>query len=253
VITNNNFTTECKGTTDNDGHDFVNSPNDIDCQASITSDETSVEHPNDSALVDSEQHSEKMTTNIVCANNRPINKHTNTAIKLCYMALFTATLSGGKFALSFIPNVEIVTLLIIVYASVFGIWYILPATIVFCLIEVLLYGFGYWFITYTLYWPLLGITASILLRNKKLWVAILLALLSTALFGLLSTLIDTSLAILSSGQLHAFVRVFVLTYIKGAWFYVVHIVSNCTLIAVLYVPLCRLLTRIRNEQLTLLR
>ena len=64
------------------------------------------------------------------------------------VAVMSALLTALKFALSFIPNVEVVTLLIMVYAAVFGAAYALPAVLVFCAVEVAIYGAGSWVVLY---------------------------------------------------------------------------------------------------------
>ena len=44
-----------------------------------------------------------------------------TGKKIAVIALMSATLTGGKMAMSFIPNVEPVSILLALYAYVFGI------------------------------------------------------------------------------------------------------------------------------------
>ena len=46
----------------------------------------------------------------------------NTAKELAQLAVFVALVIAAQFALSFIPGVEIVTLLFVVYAFTFGIY-----------------------------------------------------------------------------------------------------------------------------------
>ena len=69
------------------------------------------------------------------------SSHRDRALKLALIAIMAATLEGGKLALSFIPNVEIVTLLCAVYGYVFG-FYGIIATYIFVGIETLIWEIG---------------------------------------------------------------------------------------------------------------
>ena len=70
--------------------------------------------------------------------------------------LMAASLTVLKMAMSPLPNIEPVSLLVMVYAMVFGrqvIWIVLP----FVAVEGLLYGFGpLWWPGYLYVWPLWG-------------------------------------------------------------------------------------------------
>lgn len=108
------------------------------------------------------------------------------------VAVMAALLTALKFALSFIPNVEVVTLLITVYAAVFGAAYVFPAVLVFCAVEVAIYGVGSWVILYFVYWPLLAaLSCLILSRKRSAIVAAVTAAVMSAFFGVLSACCDT--------------------------------------------------------------
>ncbi|MEG2451219.1 MAG: hypothetical protein RSB09_05730, partial [Clostridia bacterium] len=129
-------------------------------------------------------------------------------------ALMAASLTALKFALSFIPNVEVVTVLIMVYATTFGFLQTFVATLVFCAVEVGIYGVGTWVLLYFIYWPLLAFLASALLKRGNVVVAVVVAGIMSALFGLLSACADTLLlsAGLSSADLSKY---FVAYYLRG--------------------------------------
>lgn len=86
------------------------------------------------------------------------------------IGVMIATIEAAKMALSVIPGVEIVTLLIILYSLTFGkkIYYVLAA---FVLIEGCLYGFGVWWIMYLYIWPLLAFLTQMFWKNESviLW------------------------------------------------------------------------------------
>jgi energy-coupling factor transport system substrate-specific component len=78
---------------------------------------------------------------------------------------FGALLFVAQVALSFLPNIELVSILVIVYTLVFQgqvIW----TLGVFILLEGLVYGFGTWWVSYLYLWPALaGLTW--LFRNMQ--------------------------------------------------------------------------------------
>lgn len=178
------------------------------------------------------------------------NKNHSAATKIAYIALFAATLTGGKLALSFLPNIEIVTILILVYASVFGLWYVLPATVVFCVTETLLYGFGTWVVAYFIYWNLLGVLASIVLKKRIMWQALVLAAVCTIFFGVLTTAGDVLWVCIGQQDASIFLKLFAAKYTLGLTFYALHLASSVVTVLVLYNPLCRLLERIKNKTLS---
>lgn len=74
---------------------------------------------------------------------------------IALIGILSATMTAGKLALSFIPNVEIVTLLFIVYTIVFGYKKVLLVSLVFTTTEIFIYGFSTWFLVYYMIWPIL--------------------------------------------------------------------------------------------------
>ena len=76
-----------------------------------------------------------------------------TALQAAYIAVCAATLTAGKAALAAIPNVEVVSLLLGVYGYVFGLAGVL-SSLIFCAVEVLIWGAGSWVVLYFIYWPL---------------------------------------------------------------------------------------------------
>ena len=78
-----------------------------------------------------------------------------TVRELVFLALCTAAMFVSQVALSFLPNIELVSLLVIVYTHAFRrkVLYILY---VFALLEGLLYGFTTWWLTYLYVWTILA-------------------------------------------------------------------------------------------------
>lgn len=83
--------------------------------------------------------------------------------KITRIALLSAILYISKVALEFLPNVEIISFLTIIYTLVFGTEAFIIVT-VFNMFELLQWGFGIWWISYLYTWPLLVMAALILKR-----------------------------------------------------------------------------------------
>lgn len=166
--------------------------------------------------------------------------------KLVLIALITAVLSAGKFALAAIPNVEIVTICIIACSYVFGLGIVLPATLIFCVIELSVWGFAPWSISYFIYWPLLAFGAFFMRRlfdkNKVIFPAIT-AMIMSLFFGVITTLVDT----LFYAQGNGFLEFFAAMYIRGLYFFLIHIVSNTIILAILFHPFSKVLVMLRDK------
>ncbi len=169
-----------------------------------------------------------------------IKKGTLSASKhVALVAVMSATLVGGKFALSFVPNIEIVTTLLLVYAFVFGPDAV-AAALVFCTCDMLLYPPSLDVIlAYYIYWPLLTTAGfSLKLAGVKTDAPYLLtALIFTACFGLLTT--ATSHFILGLP--------FWPTYVAGLVFYGLHLVSTLIFMLVAFKPLTRALEKLNRQ------
>lgn len=165
--------------------------------------------------------------------------------KIAVIALIAALLSIVKLALSFIPNVECVTLIIAVFTSVFGIGITLPAVLIFVANEILIYGIGTWVISYFVYWPLLTLGFGICKKFGGKDIAYMItAIIFTIFFGVLTSLIDTGLF---TGFYENFFNRFTVIYIRGIVFYIVHIISNSFVFIFLFSPFKRFVSISSNK------
>ncbi len=161
------------------------------------------------------------------------------------VGIMAATIECGKLALYFLPNVEIVTLLVATFSLVFG-WMGILATVIFVIAEVVLWGVGSWVVTYFIYWPLVALVFALLGRARiyNRWLLCAVAVLLTFFFGVLSSFID--IAIFSGGLDRLFYR-FAVYYGRGAWFYVTQIVFNAVLFPTMMPILVRVARRIKRK------
>ena len=166
------------------------------------------------------------------------------------VAVMAGLLTALKFALSFLPNVEVVTLLIAVFSVVWGFRYSLPATVVFCLVEMAIYGISGWVLLYFVYWPCLAVIFHFVLRRKSrvvsLVLGVVLGVVFSAIFGVLSASVETLLVVgnVAKDRLATF---FVSYYVKGLWFDFVHVLSVGASMLALFLPLVKVGERVKKS------
>ena len=81
-----------------------------------------------------------------------------TTFEIVILGMLGAIACVCQVALSFLPNIEVVSILFIVYTKVFGKKALFPIY-VFVLLEGIFWGFGSWWIMYLYIWAVLwGIT-----------------------------------------------------------------------------------------------
>lgn len=141
--------------------------------------------------------------------------------------VMAATLEAGKLALSFLPNIEIVSLFIILYTLCFGrkTFY---AIFTFAFLEGCLYGFGIWWIMYLYVWLLLSLSAWCF---RKYAAPLTYALLSGT-FGLFFGALCAIPYFFIGGWHMAFTW-----WIAGIPYDIVHCVGNFILCLILFKPL----------------
>lgn len=143
------------------------------------------------------------------------------------MALMVAIIEVCKFALAHIPNVELTSFWIIMFALYFGtrIFYIIP---VFILIEGAVYGIHLWWIMYLYAWPLLAIVTLLLRKMKGAWEWSMVS----GIFGLSFGLLCAIPYIFTSGIYGAFAY-----WVAGIPYDLIHGVGNFVIMLVLYKPI----------------
>ena len=97
-----------------------------------------------------------------------VRKKTPLSIRdLALMGLFSAILLGVQLAFAFLPNIELVSLLIILYTRHLK-YRALPVIYVFVLLEGLIFGFGIWWIIYLYIWAILFALTMLAQKNQSL-------------------------------------------------------------------------------------
>lgn len=154
---------------------------------------------------------------------------------IAVIGMMVAMLEAGKLALSFLPNVEVVSLLIILFTLFFEkkMIYVLP---VFILIEAVVYGAGIWWIMYLYAWPLLAFVTWLLRKQKSVWVFATVSGVFGLLFGALC-----SIPYFFIGGWHAGFS----WWIAGIPYDLIHGISNFIICMILFVPLRNIMYRLK--------
>lgn len=108
------------------------------------------------------------------------NRHFDMTARIVTAGVLSAILLVGQVGMSFLPNIEPVSTLIILYTLTYK-KRVFPVIYTFVLLEGVLFGFGIWWISYLYIWSILALVA---LAFQKLDSAILWAVVSGS-FGLL--------------------------------------------------------------------
>ena len=171
------------------------------------------------------------------------------AVLIAVSAMYAALLVGDKEALAALPNVEVVTIFTAICAYCWGIAVVLPAVNVFVAVDMAIWGVNTWIISYFIHWNVLAICFWALSKARFNKIAIeiacatALATVLTALFGVLTTAVDTLVGFTGKGFFFDFDNVakrFAALYASGVPFFVTHVVCNFALFATAFLPLKRL-------------
>lgn len=159
-----------------------------------------------------------------------------TLSELVTLSLLGALLFVAQVALAFLPNIELVSVLIIVYTRVYGAKAFYPIYL-FVALEAVWYGINTWVIQYAYVWAILALAVLLLRRYKSraLWV-----LLNTAYgfaFGALCSV--TYFFIGGFSPMAAY-------WISGIPFDLLHMGGNFITAVILCEPLYRLLSRLKE-------
>ena len=168
-------------------------------------------------------------------------QHTKFGIKeIAATAMAAAILVLAKFVIAALPNIEVVTLLIVCFASVFRLRNVLFAVLAFCVCDILIYGFMLDVtILYFVHYPLLATCAYFVSRATKrnIFVMILIVSVFATIFWLETPLI---LSLLSKDM-----SKFPIIAYFGIPFYIANICSNLASM-LLYPTLCKVLDKKRE-------
>lgn len=157
--------------------------------------------------------------------------------EMVLFAVLGALTFAMKVVMAPLPNIEPVSLSILLYASVFGLKGLYP-TYLYVMLEILFYGLGSWNINYLYIWGLLALTACALRRmSGRIGWALLSSFFGLA-FGALCAPVDVFIG----GWSYAAAK-----WVSGIPFDIAHCAGNFVLALLLYPLLRELLTKLSRR------
>ena len=139
-----------------------------------------------------------------------------------------------KFAMAALPNIEPVSLLMMVFGAVFGLKALYPCY-VYVAMEILTFGIGTWNVNYLYIWALIVVAAWLMRKTEQ---PLAWALLS-GVFGLFFGAFCAPVDVVIGGWSYA-----VSKWISGIPFDALHCGGNFVMALIMYKPLRRLLERL---------
>lgn len=163
------------------------------------------------------------------------------------IGMLSAVIFALQYVLQGIPNIELVSLLILVYTCLLKnkALYII---IVFVLLEGFAFGFGIWFIGYLYVWFILYLLGRLLLRNGNpldqpsvAWALVSggFGLCFGAFFALITFFMGLRNGGLQTGLNSAFAY-----WVSGITFDLFHGISNFFIALLLFKPVCRIFCKL---------
>ncbi len=154
-----------------------------------------------------------------------------TVAELALYAVMGALTFGAKFAMMSLPNIEPVSLMVMLFAVTFGRRALYPIY-VYVAMEILVYGINLWNINYLYIWLILA-AVSWLLRDMHSpigWAVV------SGSFGLLFGALCTPVYLVTGGPAYA-----LSWWVSGIPYDLLHCVGNFVIALVLFVPLRKVL------------
>ena len=158
-----------------------------------------------------------------------------TTREIATIGLMASLLEAVKLLLQSIPNVELVTLFIILFTLYLG-----PKTLIaiwaFVGLECVVYGFGLWTIMYIYIWPVLALLTLLFRKEKSKWPFVILSTMFGLLFGAMCSIPYFFIG----GAATA-----IAWWISGIPYDILHGVANFVIAFILFDPLNKLLNKIK--------
>ncbi len=167
----------------------------------------------------------------------PVAKKGLTLKEVTLFGVLGALTFGVKIAMMYLPNIEPVSLMVMLFAVVFGKKSLYPIYL-YVLLEMLFFGIQLWVINYLYIWLILALAAWLL---RKMTHPLGWAILSGG-FGLAFGLLCAPVDLFVGGLGFA-----VSKWISGIPFDLMHCGGNFAIALVLFVPLRKLLTRLYQK------
>lgn len=154
--------------------------------------------------------------------------------ELTLFGVLGALTFAAKYVMSPLPNIEPVSLMVMLFAVVFGKKWVYPVYL-YVMLEILFYGISLWNINYLYIWAVLAIAASLLRKMQHPLGWALLSGTFGLLFGALCGIVDVFIG----GFGYAAAK-----WVSGIPFDIAHCVGNFVIALLLFKPMRRLMERL---------
>ena len=146
-------------------------------------------------------------------------------------AILGAMTFAAKYVMSFLPNIEPTSLMVMLFAVVFGKKWVYP-TYLYVVMETLFYGINLWTINYLYIWAILAVVALVLkdMRSSFGWAMV------SGIFGLLFGVLCGIVDVFIGGFSYAVTK-----WVSGIPFDIAHCIGNFFIALVMFNPLRKLL------------
>ena len=161
-----------------------------------------------------------------------------TVREMVLFAVLGALTFAAKYVMSFLPNIEPVSLMVMLFAVVFGKKWAYPVYL-YVLMEILFYGISLWNINYLYVWAVLAMCAYFLRDMESPWGWALLSGSFGLLFGALCGIVD----VFVGGGAYAVTK-----WVSGIPFDIAHCAGNFVIALLLFRPLRGLMEKLYAKQ-----
>lgn len=160
-----------------------------------------------------------------------------TVREICLFGILGAMTFGAKYVMSWMPNIEPVSLMVMLFAVTFGIKALFPVYL-YVLLEILFYGLGTWNFCYMYVWTILAVLALLI---KKVTDPLAWAMLS-GVFGLFFGALCGIVDIFIGGFGYALAK-----WVSGIPFDLAHCAGNFVIALLLFAPMRTLLDQLYKK------
>lgn len=154
-----------------------------------------------------------------------------TVREICLFGILGSLTFAAKYVMSWMPNIEPVSLMVMLFAVTFGIKALFPVYL-YVLLEILFYGLGTWNICYLYVWAVLTVLALVMKKMEHPLGWAMLSGIFGLFFGALCGIVD----IFIGGFGYALSK-----WVSGIPFDLAHCAGNFVIALLLFAPMRTLL------------
>jgi energy-coupling factor transport system substrate-specific component len=156
---------------------------------------------------------------------------------MCLFGMLGALTFAAKYAMSALPNIEPVSLMVMLFAVTFGIKALFPIYL-YVGMEILFFGLGLWNFNYLYIWAILAVMAWFVRRMEHPLGWAMLSGVYGLLFGLLCAPVDAVIG----GFAYAGAK-----WVSGIPFDLAHCAGNFVIALLLFKPMRKLLCKLNQR------